>query len=62
MAAVTKISPDEARAKLGSGALLVCAYDDEAKCAGVRLDGSITLAQLEAQRPSKDREIIFYCN
>ncbi len=54
----------EAHERLTSGkALLVCAYRDEEDCKKIQLEGSISLAQMEAKRPDlpKDREIIFYC-
>ena len=59
-----RIGVDEARRKTSAGdALLVCGYEDDAKCARIRLDGAITLPELEARSAttSKDREIIFYC-
>jgi hypothetical protein len=62
--AVPRIAVDEARRRVLAGdALLVCAYQDEAKCARMKLDGSITVAQLESRLPrlGRDRELIFYC-
>jgi hypothetical protein len=64
MAEVERISAEEARRKVQSGqAVLVCAYEDEAKCGTMRLDGAITLGELRRTLPSlaKDREIILYC-
>lgn len=64
MAEVPRISAEEARQKVQSSqALLVCAYDDEAKCGQIRLEGAITMSELRQQLPSlpKDREIILYC-
>ena len=63
MAEVTRISVDEAREHVERGALLVCAYDDEQKCGRMKLEGSMTLRELEGRLPSlpKDHEIIFYC-
>jgi rhodanese-related sulfurtransferase len=61
---VQRIDVEDARRRVTSGgAVLVCAYADEAKCDRMRLEGSISLAQFESQAPSppKDREIIFYC-
>ena len=42
--------------------MLVCAYADEAKFRGARLEGAISLGALNAMLPSlsKDSEIIFY--
>ena len=65
MAEVERISVNDARRKTKSdgGALLVCAYDDEEKCNRMKLDGSISLANLRTRLASvpKDQEIIFYC-
>jgi hypothetical protein len=64
MAEVERISAEDARRKVQSGeALLVCAYEDDAKCATMRLDGAITLSELRPTLPSlpKDREIVLYC-
>ena len=62
MAEIERISVQQAHAKAGQ-ALLVCAYDDEAKCKSVNLSGSISLAGLRARAASlpKSQEIIFYC-
>ncbi len=42
--------------------MLVCAYADEVKFRGARLEGAISLGALTAKLPSlsKDSEIIFY--
>ena len=63
MADVERIPVDEARARVRSGqALLVCGYEDESRCSQMRLEGSTTLSQLEAQSSLlRDKEIIFYC-
>ena len=63
MAEVDRISAEESRPKVQSGqAALVCAYDDEAKCASMRLEGALSLREFRGTLPSlpKDREIIFY--
>ena len=60
---VERVSVERAREGVEAGrALLVCAYDD-AKCARIRLDGSITVRELEQRAASlpKDQESIFYC-
>ena len=60
---VERVEVERAREAVEAGrALLVCAYDD-AKCARIRLDGSITVRELEQRAASlpKDQEIIFYC-
>jgi hypothetical protein len=64
MAEVPRISAQEARQKVQSGqALLVCAYDDEAKCGPIRLEGAITMSELRPMLPSlpREQEIILYC-
>ena len=61
---VPRVSAEEARHDLASGrALLVCAYDDDAKCIKMKLEGAITLADLQARAPAlpKDTRLIFYC-
>lgn len=58
------IDPTQAREKVNAGeATLVCAYEDDEKCGKVLLDGSITMRQLKATLPkrNKDEELIFYC-
>jgi hypothetical protein len=65
MSTATLVPAEYVREKLQSGAdtLLVCAYDDPAKCRKVRVDGAIDFATLEKQKESlaRDREILFYC-
>lgn len=64
MAEVPRIGVEEARRKVTKGeALLVCAYSDLAKCSQMKLEGSITLPELQARLGSlpKTHEIIFYC-
>ena len=64
MAEVERISAGDARRNVQSGqAELVCAYDDEAKCASMWLEGALGLRQLRDILPlvPKDREIILYC-
>jgi len=61
---MTQIEPKDAREKVKSGeALLVCGYDDEAKCRQFGLEGAISYREFLGRVPSlpKDREIIFYC-
>jgi hypothetical protein len=61
---IERISVEEAHKKVaGQQALLVCAYDDEAKCRMVNLDGSISLTSFQSRLASvpKTQEIIFYC-
>ena len=64
MADVERISVEEAHGKVKANqALLVAAYDDEAKYRMLNLDGSISLARFRSQVASlpKTQEIIFYC-
>lgn len=56
-----RLSPKDARERVMAGkALLVCAYDDEQKCASMRLTDSVTLGELPRLQ-SDDRQLIFYC-
>ncbi|OLC36238.1 MAG: ArsR family transcriptional regulator [Candidatus Rokubacteria bacterium 13_1_40CM_4_69_5] len=64
MAEVERISVQEARRKATANqALLVCAYEDEAKYSKIRLGGSISFATFQSRLSSlpKNKEIIFYC-
>ena len=64
MTDIARIDVAEARRKVeAEQAVLVCAYDDEAKCGRMKLAGSITLPGLRARLPSlpKSQELIFYC-
>ncbi len=64
MADVKRITPAEARRKVQGGeALFVCAYESEELCRKMRLEGSISLGELQARLPAlgKDQEIIFFC-
>lgn len=61
---VERIDVASARKKVTGGqALLVCGYEDDAKCRKGRLEGSIPFARFEAMAPTlpKSQEIIFYC-
>ena len=61
--AARRIDPMQARSHVKGGALLVCAYDDDAKCRKMLLDGAITLKELQAREKDlpRDQEIDFYC-
>ena len=64
MPEIERISAEQARRKVQSReALLVCAYDDEAKCGSMRLEGASTLNEFRAKLRSlpKDQEIVLYC-
>jgi hypothetical protein len=64
MEPIERISVEEAHQKVkANDALLVCAYEDEAKCRLVNLDGSISLTSFHSKVASlpKSQEIIFFC-
>ena len=62
---VERISPQDARQQLDSDAdaMLICAYDDEAKCQSNHLSGAISLADFQAREDAlpKTTRLIFYC-
>ncbi len=61
---VARISPQEAYPRVAAGkALLVCAYEREATCARMMLEGAITLKAFEGRLAGlgKDQPVIFYC-
>jgi hypothetical protein len=61
---VPRVTPAEIYPKLRSGeALLVCAYENEAKFQRFHLEGAISLEEFKSLRPNlpRDREIVFYC-
>ena len=63
MADIQRISVQEAHAKAKANqALLVCAYEDEAKCRMLNLEGSISFIKFQPRAASlpKTQEIIFY--
>jgi hypothetical protein len=63
MAEPERITPEEAHQKLKAGeAVLVCAYEDEAKFKMMRLQGSISFNEFKLRLRSlpKDQEIVFY--
>jgi hypothetical protein len=63
MADIQRISVQQAHTKAKSNqALLVCAYEDEAKCRMLNLDGSISFTSFKSRVNSvpKSQEIIFY--
>ncbi len=64
MVEISRVSVQEARRQVAAGrALLVCAYPDEEKCNRMKLEGSITLSELQARLAAlpKDQQLIFYC-
>jgi hypothetical protein len=63
MADIERISAQETHTKAKSNqALLVCAYEDEAKCRMLNLEGSISFTNFQPRAASlpKTQEIIFY--
>jgi hypothetical protein len=59
-----RITAEEARRRVvGGQALLVCAYEDEAHCDRIRLEGAISFRDFQARADAlpKDQELIFYC-
>jgi hypothetical protein len=63
MADIQRISVQQAHAKTKANqALLVCAYEDEAKCKMLNLEGSISFTSFKSRAQSlpKSQEIIFY--
>jgi hypothetical protein len=64
MAEVARISAEDARREVQSGqAMLVCAYEDESKCAAMKLEGAISWGEFGRMMPSlpQGREVILYC-
>jgi hypothetical protein len=64
MAEVRRVKPEQARQRVQGGkALFVCAYDSEELCGGMRLEGAMTLGELNSRLAgiAKEQEIIFYC-
>jgi hypothetical protein len=63
MADVPRIDVEDARRRVERGAMLVCAYEDDAKCRKIALQGATPLSELERRAASlpKDQELIFYC-
>ena len=63
MADIERISVQQAHLKTKANqALLVCAYEDEAKCRSLNLEGSISFTNFQSRAVSlpKTQEIIFY--
>ena len=63
MADIERISAQQTHTQAESNrALLVCAYEDEAKCRMVNLEGSVSFASFKSRVNSlpKSQEIIFY--
>jgi hypothetical protein len=60
---VNRLSPEDAKEHMKSGALLVCGYDNEEKFRDNHLEGAISLSDFRARERQivRDQEIIFYC-
>ena len=60
---VDRISPQEAKEHMESGALLVCGYDSDNKFRENHLNGAISVTELKARENqiARDHELIFYC-
>jgi hypothetical protein len=59
-----RVTHEEVYQKLKSGtALLVCAYEDDAKFKMMQLQGAMSLKEFKSRLPSlaKDQEVVFYC-
>ncbi len=64
MAEIRRVKPEEARQRARTGeALFVCAYESEEMCGRMRLEGALTLGELNSRLPgiAREQEIIFYC-
>jgi len=64
MAEVRRENPQEAWHKVQAReALFVCAYENEDLCGRIRLEGAMTLGELNSRLAEigKKQEIIFYC-
>ncbi len=58
-----RVAPEEIYEKVKSGkALLVCAYEDDAKFRKMQLESAISFNEFKSKLPSlsKDQEIVFY--
>jgi hypothetical protein len=63
MSAPKRVSAEDVHGKLQSGqALLVCAYESDAKFRQTALDGAIPFSEFERRKSSlpRDFEIVFY--
>ena len=65
MSEPVRINVQDVHRKLasGSGTLLVCGYDGDARFREMELEGAISWPEFESRLPSlrKDQEIVFYC-
>ena len=64
MSEILRVASEEVRQRVTAGkALLVCAYDDEDTFRSMRLEGAISLKDLDSRLPAlpREQEIVFYC-
>jgi hypothetical protein len=64
MADIERINVEDAHRRVAANqALLVCAYEDDAKCRMLSLEGSMPLTTFQTKAASlpKNQEIIFFC-
>ena len=64
MATLTRVPPESVRDRdEAESPLLVCSYDDDQKCAGMKVPGAITYREFQSRlgEIAPDREIVFYC-
>jgi len=64
MGTPTRVSAEEVYKKVtSSGAILVCAYDNDEKYERYKIEKSIPFSKFKVMLPSipKTQEIIFYC-
>jgi hypothetical protein len=65
MEGVVRVSPLDAHEKVKAGqALLVCAYESDARFEKYHLEGAISFNDFKTRFPALpyDQEVIFYCN
>jgi hypothetical protein len=63
MSRVERIAADEAHKRVRDGsALLICAYDSDAKFKRFHLEGALSLSEFESKSASvpAEKELIFY--
>lgn len=65
MADVKRVDPSEIRRAIAEGdALLVCAYDDAAKCGGFAIEEALSYTEFRTRATSlpQDQDIILFCS
>ena len=60
-----RVDPEDVRRRWqrGENVVLVCAYDDEAKCRDAEIEGALTLRQLDGllADTAPNTPLVFYC-